>query len=457
MKYFKATGLWFPRDEPDNRVAGTLRFSGAGLHLKLLGGFQGGWSPDVQTYGVIQGVVGDSPYGEFVSLHDGFQTSKSLRSQGIGYEVIQFRQAYLGDDYITDEGIEADAIALTTTYLYDWARIKSVTEFKLNYPTWNEAVIQYGLPEPTRFQIADAALLVVNSCSSRIGLRSASLQADCSISVTPMTPLGVRAITGRFVQRFCDLVSFATDRPNAIEEVTLTRRKTAQVSKSHHLLYDRIFRSKGERDGLHEGDMLFSLGEAVGAGLNIFQSWLDFADSHGPFCTAYFSNLYAPPRYLDEKFQRLVSAFTLLCGSDPVAAPQIDRFIEDVGRAIHSRFSEREREYLVHLIPTTAQARMLLDMRRFLEEHGHLMGQVITDFDWFVRAVSNTLRYIETKEPPEDRPHLAGPELYYAMQKIRLLMKIRVLGELGFDAGQIAFFIERNKEFLHLRASASTV
>ena len=133
MKFFKASGLWFPANEPENRVAGTLRFSESGLQLKLLGGFQGGWSPDVQAYGIIQGVVGDSPYGEFVSLYDCFQTSKSLRSQGIGSEIIRCDRAYMGNDYLFEEDAEIRSISLTTSFLTTGLGRKTLTSLSSAY------------------------------------------------------------------------------------------------------------------------------------------------------------------------------------------------------------------------------------------------------------------------------------------------------------------------------------
>jgi len=452
MKLFRASGLWFRADEPENRVAGTLRFSESGLRLKLLGGFQGGWSPDAQWYGIIQGVVGNSPYGEFVSLYDCFQTSKSLGSQGIGSETIRCGRAYMGDDYLFEEDAEIRSISLTTSFLYDWARTKDVNELKFSLPPWNEVGIQNGFPEPVRFDIDDAIVLVVVSYSSHSSTRAAGIRATSSISITPRTTLRARAIAGKFVQRFCDLLSFATDRPNAVEEVTLTQTKGTGVSKRHHLLYDRIFRLQDERSGLYEGDMLFSLIEAIEAGLNIFQGWLDFTNKHAEFCTVYFASLYAEPKYLDEKFQRMISAFTLLCGSLSDATPQTIQFVEDISRTFNKSFTDKDRLLLCHLLPTPPKVQLTLDMRRLLEEHARLMGQVISDFDEFVMAVSTTLRYIETREEPQGHSKLEGAKLHYAMQKIRLLIKILVLGQLGFDGSGVASFIERNKDFLHMKA-----
>jgi len=452
MKLFKASGLWFRADEPENRVAGTLRFSESGLQLKLLGGFQWGWSPDVQAYGIIQGVVGDSPYGEFVSLYDSFQTSKSLRSQGIGSEIIRCERAYIGDDYLFEEEADIRSISLATSYLYDWARLMDVSDFKLGLPPWNEVGIQNTFPEPVRFDIDDAAVLVGVSFSSHSSSRAAGIMATSSISITPGTSLRARTIIGKFVQRFCDLLSFATDRPNAVEEVTLTQSKGIGVSKKHSLLYDRVFQLKDQRSGLNKGDMLFSLSEAVEAGLNIFQRWLDFTNKNAKFCTVYFASLYAEPKYLDEKFQRLMSAFTLLCGSLSQATPQTIQFVEEIRRTFYNSFTDKDSLLLHHLLPTPPKVQMTLDMRRLLEEHARLMGQVISDFDEFVMAVSTTLRYIETREEPQGHSKLEGAELHYAMQKIRMLIKILVLGQLGFERSRVASFIERNKDFLHLKA-----
>jgi|SRR5579864_6170178 len=255
-----------------------------------------------------------------------------------------------------------------------------------------------------------------------------------------------------FAQRLCDLVTFATDRPNAVEEVKLTCSTDSGVSNQHRLLYDRIFKSKGEPDRLFERDMLFSLGEALDAGLNIFQKWIDFTKTHGAFCTVYFGSMYAEPRYLGEKFQRLMSAFMLLSASISEPMPETVQFAEDVRKAIFAHFTSEERELLAHVFPSPAHAQMTLIMRKLLEENRGLMCPVVEDFDDFVKAASNTLRYFETREELSERLHLGGAKMYYAMQRIRLLIKILVLRQLGFDDRRVTSLIERNSDFVHLVA-----
>jgi ApeA N-terminal domain 1 len=432
-------------------VAGTLRFSASGLRLKLLGGFQGGWSPDVQRYEMIQGVVGDSPYGVFVTLYDNIQENKSIKSQGIGSETIVCTRAYVGDDYLLENATGIASFAFTTSYLYDWARIKGVNDIQWNPPSWKEVDLRYSSSEPTRFEIGDTVALVGFSYTSHGASRVASIRVKASISVTPRSSVAPNEINGK-IQSFCDLLTFATDRPNAVQEVSLDDRRDIGVSKRYHLLYDRIFRVKGEKGPLFESDMLFSLRESLDAGLNLFQRWLEFTKKHGAFCTIYFANLYAQPPYLDEKFQLLISAFTLLCESLFERSQHASRFVEDTDRALACHFSDREREILGHVLPSVSQVETTLHIRRLLEEHGRLMGQIIGDFDEFVKAVSDTLRFIETRDERQERPYLEGGNLYYAMERIRVLIKILVLRELGFDEGRVVSFIERSKSFFHLKA-----
>src|SRR4051794_5866166 len=106
MKYFKASGLWFLGDAPQNRVAGTLTYSEYGLYLRLLGGFRGGWSPGVETYPLIHGVVSKNPYGEFVILSDCFTKRTKLSSAGIGSETIYCNRGIAGDAHLRPDHAE---------------------------------------------------------------------------------------------------------------------------------------------------------------------------------------------------------------------------------------------------------------------------------------------------------------------------------------------------------------
>ena len=133
MKHFKASGLWFRSDDQRKRVAGTLQYSSDGLHLKLIGSLTEGWRPRSHVYDKIFGVVGDCPFGSFVTLFDSFTKSSKINNMGIGSEIIHSNTAIIGNDHIKGESAPPmESIDLSFSYLSDWA---GVTRYELDTPS----------------------------------------------------------------------------------------------------------------------------------------------------------------------------------------------------------------------------------------------------------------------------------------------------------------------------------
>ena len=103
MRHFEASGLWYPFDDPANAVGGTLKFDDKGLHLFLLGSFRQGWSAQRERYPIIHGVVGQSPYGAFVTLIDNFRTGHQFNTVGATSEKITCNIATVGNCHLPAE------------------------------------------------------------------------------------------------------------------------------------------------------------------------------------------------------------------------------------------------------------------------------------------------------------------------------------------------------------------
>lgn len=59
MKVFQSTGLWYLPSKPDEKIAGTLRYSpDDGLHLSLTGSLAESF--DAQPFSLIYGVLAQS-------------------------------------------------------------------------------------------------------------------------------------------------------------------------------------------------------------------------------------------------------------------------------------------------------------------------------------------------------------------------------------------------------------
>lgn len=447
MKYFTANGLWFPADNPKNRVAGTHRHSEHGLRLRLMIGFRGGWTPEFESYPVIHGVVGKNPYGEFITLIDCFTTRRKLSSAGIGLEVIHCNWGIAGDSHLSPDYDEFDALNVRFSYLDDWFGRKG-TAVKFVPGEGFGLDVSYRQPEPVRLPIDQATLTLGMAAGSNQDTHRITISEEAHVFVKPLPRLTAERLLSAYVRPLQDLLSFATDTPNAAEEIELQGAKVlrgkVERNRKYHLLHEPIFRPKQKRDRLASDDMLFTFDEAQEADLNIFERWFRLSERHKAFHTVYFAWLYAPPRYLSERFAALLSAFTLLTTSTGEVLQRTAAFLEEVHNLAASRFTEEERVRLDPILPTGSEIELPSRLLGLLERHRPLMGQVVgDDLPRFVKSVSETLAFLRRRTIADDCTPLRGEQLLEAMGKIRILIKIVLLEEIGFDEGRIAKFIKR--------------
>ena len=457
MKHFKASGLWFRSDDQRKRVAGTLQYSSDGLHLKLIGSLTEGWRPRSHVYDKIFGVVGDCPFGSFVTLFESFTKSSKINNMGIGSEIIHSNTAIIGNDHIKGESAPPmESIDLSFSYLSDWA---GVTRYELDTPSAageGRLSIHFNRPETLLIRTEEETLNIGFSVKTSHRSHEASIRDEAHIIIRPAARLNHQELIDRYMRLVQNLLTFATDTPNAVDNVVLSGMRTGQSpsdwGNKFHFAFRPIFEIKKKQDTLGPRDMLFSLAESQEAGLNIFQSWSEFTRKHEAFCTVYFSSLYAQPSYLDERFLRLMSAFTLLCRSLAGVSSRAMQVMTGVNAVLAGLFTDGERKLLGHVIPVESEVEMPFHLMNLLNEHGDLMNQIIgEDPPAFVKSITDGLSYVERRVTSGDSRPPQGVDMINAMHKIQILIKIVVLKELGFDQAKVAKIIERSRYFEHLK------
>jgi ApeA N-terminal domain 1 len=450
MKHFEASGLWYPADDPTNAVGGTLKFDDKGLKLFLLGSFRQGWSPDVERYSIIHGVVGGSPYGAFVTLIDSFVTGQQFNMVGATSESIRCHAAMVGNCHLPEEARHYELVELDFSYLTEWV---GLTGLKLDWMPADRrtCVVTYHKPDSVKFTFGDKTLTLAFTFNASKEAHKTSLSESARLVVEPVGDLTPETLIQYDIRTLQNLLSFATDTPNEIEEIAYSAETGERgITPQLNLIYDPVFKLKERQSDLHVFDMLFTFGDTQSIGMNVFQNWLDFSRKHKAFCELYFGYIYSKPKYLDDRFARVVTAFTLLCSSLGEASPKAGLFLGAVEAAVKAHFPEEERDYLNHLIPSWSKVDMSICLLSLLKENSDLMSQVIGDFSDFIRAVSDTLGFVERRVEGV-RPPLKGSSLLYSIKKIDMLIKIVILNELGFDQDLVKTLVGRNSQLSHLK------
>jgi ApeA N-terminal domain 1 len=448
MKHFESNGLWFPADDSANAVGGKLHYDSEGLNLRLLGSFREGWSAGQERYPTIRGVVDENPYGTFVTLFDCLRTHSRISMPGITSETIRSGRAAIGITHLPDGPFHFETLQVLFSYLKDWVGQSGI---KCNVIKPTNGSVNYTEPEVLTFAFGDAKLSLAPSVTWKQRMHQVSLDEETTILIDPIGDHSPAELGGDRIQVLQNLLTFATDTPNEIEDMIYRGTGDAQgMRPPYHVVFEPIFRLSKDKTWLRPSDMLFTLRDSQSQNINIFQSWLDFTERNSSFCTVYFANLYSEPRYLDDRFVSLMLAFTLLTTTTAEVSERTQSLIDDIEAVLKSRFRDDEREILGHIIPTGPEIEMPHHLLHLLQENADTMGSFIEDFSVFVRAVSDTLAFFKRRSEGKRR-HLEGVNLIHATLKMRTLIKVLVLKELGFGNDVVRSLVMRNNRMNYLR------
>jgi hypothetical protein len=448
MQHFESAGLWSLEGDFSHSVGGTLILDDDGLRLELLGGFSSDWTAGVERYPNIHGVVGGNPYGVYVTLIDSIRQHTKYNMAGLMSETIRCGRAIIGATHLQDRAFNFELLEIMLSHLKDWVGVTGITfdvSGNLDY------TITYTKPVLPSFAFGDKKLTLAPNVGASRGMHRASLDEEILILLEPVGERLPAELGGEEIQTLQNLLTFATDSTNAIEGITYYGPEDDRgIHPDYHVLFDPVFRLKERKEVLHLTDMLFSLTDTQALGLNIFDKWLDFTVRNRGFCTVYFANLYAEPRFLSDRFAKSMHAFSLLATTTRQISEQTKLFISDIEAASKSRFRDEDRDYVRHVIPTGDEIEMPFHLLRVLHENSEIIGMFIDNADSFVHSVCSSLDYFQRRLGGA-QDHMQGKELLYVTLKIRLVTKIMVLKELGFTADAIKHLIVRNNKIGFLR------
>ena len=160
------------------------------------------------------------------------------------------------------------SIDLRFSYLNDWV---GSGNYELNVPSRDEqafAILYRAFGgEFTQIGAADASLSVWLSAGMNHGRHAASISDDAYILVSPKAPLTSTEIVDRYMRLIQNLITFATDAPNAVDEVVLvgTRAGEPSVDRSNRFyLFSHPIFPLEKTEKLGADDLLFSFADCQG-------------------------------------------------------------------------------------------------------------------------------------------------------------------------------------------------
>lgn len=458
MKRFRVDGLWSKTRDGKGLVPGRLSNGKSGLSLFLYGSLNEGWTPDAPVlYEKLYGLIGAGLEGSYATLFDCHTELATISSSSVRTEKLRCGWAIIGNDLAPEELEGGETLKYEFTYLGDWAAMPH-NRWKVDWSPRNQAPsVQYEGQEPIEFLVDDFKIRVEFMASLFRSRCQSGIRDTCGLTISPAGPGSLNEVSRLHMSRIRNFLTFATDIPNGIDRVILSSKAASDDNaggqKRFALYYAQAGQARRDEHRLHPVDMLFNLADVKSRGLDVFQNWYRFSQSHSSFIDVYFAHVHSPPSLLPDRFRGVMMAFRCLTQmTDP--SEETEMALPGLERA--PTFAEVEpggdKRWLEWASPTRVEMETPSRLLASLERNRGVMSLVIDDFPEFVTRILASLDYVDRRRSRLSATPFRDAELYYAADKVRWLIKFMVLREIGFGDEDLTTIADRNRKFTFLRS-----
>ena len=460
MNAFECTGFWcLPGG--GTPVAGTLHVSSDGdLRLSLIGALgaeRQGFAN--KAHKIILGSVDKSPCGNDVTLTECILTRASLGTYHKTREDYLASRCFFGAHIEKPEDFSFCSALLRLSGLAEWAQaLSGLHREPTSIPTSKDegksiTVATYRVPNRPTGRITGGTVTLNMGVSSKSEARSVSFHEEANLLIELDSPMTADEINGRYVYPLQNLMTFVADRPQVLERLSVWRN--GDVSDWEHNPEIQVVGPRVQPDEIEEerkvvrsDEMLFTYADVDFA--TFLDKWLKLSTSYSESFNIYFGMQYGPPRYIDMTFtlvvQSLMQYFTRTPDGMSLLAKE-ERLLKELLPIIPDHYAT----WLLEHIGTTPYPPLGTVLRPLVERHAPILDPLISGRrDAFVNEAANTLRFIEQRNEADDVAASHGSDLYWLMQKLRILIKASYLSELCIPIDNINRLFQRSVSYQHI-------
>jgi ApeA-like protein/HEPN superfamily Apea-like protein len=439
-------GHWWQPDHADQRVAGTLRLGASGdARLELIGLLTNGHPEN--RYPVVLGITGD---GIPVTLEGLQQVGRSGRSsrfldKPVDTEVLGAAVAYSGAHLETPAERTFDRAYVGFQDLPEWA---GDWPLKDQYgPDPVEVSVRYTRPESREAPIPFGMVRLANGWAVKgDGLRLRTIESNVSFAAEVNEKQALEQWLRRVIHPLRHLLTFATDRPNEVTELSVRTNKYDPTHGTEVEVFYPHNTPEPNVNRVHAFEFLFDaryLGATFGT---VVAKWFKVMDEIGPVVDLFLAPRYRPITFIENHFLNVVAS---------AEAYHRARFSNTVlPREEHSARIEQ----IIALTPSQYQS-WLKDKLAFSNEPAlrerltELLQSVpavlpilgsATEFVRPVVAARNALTHRES-QAAANLP--SGRMLLRYIEETSVLLSACLLKELGFDDERAGNAIRNTRRF----------
>ncbi|HEY9695245.1 MAG TPA: HEPN domain-containing protein [Oculatellaceae cyanobacterium] len=453
LEEFEYRGEWWLPNNPDKKVFGTLKFTPTdGTVLDLISSFVD--SPFDKESSEHHLILGRLSTEEHITLHKCFLHKSSVSLAGFGSCQFYVEKIFIGFHFWDESDLKFESISINYSYLNQWSFINLP---KIEFAQ-EQVAINYKRLETTQpVKINDdwQLSIVVSTYHQYDTLQHININQQTYIVIEPNEKKTFEEFQPviKHIQNFLSLATKELVYPLVINAAKIKTApipqedRTIGVSIIYQLSITPIVIKK-----LMPYHMLFTLSRISSNFQEYIQNWFKRRDILEPIYELYFGTLYNENMYPQQAFLNLVQALEAYHRKNEKMT-KYDLPEQDHQKRLDEIISNVPQEYIEWLKVKLSYSNEI-NLRQRLKEILEICSEVLSDFtseanlfnnkrkkkDFISKAVSirNYLTHYDNHGNDAVKEQASDVKtLIWLSEKVRIVMEICFLIELGFECEQI--------------------
>ncbi len=460
---FEYIGFWWLPDSPQEKVSGILKFDPIkGCTLDLIGTLADIYEGERERYfELIVGVTKDS---KLVSLLRCLEISYGSSTPGFSRATYSIQTILVGHLFNKLDDIVFSDLNLSYTYLNEWVGIAGFkTEEKHNEKGhFVSKTVSYEFPKEIEARIGDCNIKISFMLNDNADVNKVALSQKTLISIHPSQPASFDTTMSKFGY---PLQTFLTLSIGEAVHLLFAEGKTQKVyfdlpDGSVFLKPIEFFRPLPEsiepNKRLQDYQMLFTLKDIADIFETCLQNWFSKEEALRPAYELYFGVMSSKSMYVQHQFLSLVRAIESYHRRTLPGKYVSDEQNQDISKclleAIPPWVEGNFRQSLKQRFKYQHEFSLRKRLSNILDKFTSMVDTFLDNKESFIEAVVNTRNYLTHLDKDSKTFAITEPiELYNMTQKLRAILEVCFMGELGIPSEKIIAIISRNDRFRSLR------
>jgi hypothetical protein len=443
------SGLWFLPEDPATKLPGTLKFNQEeGGSLILTGLFQNDVF-DKNEYHKPVIILGSSTRNEEITLSNCYRIRRERDSTGFRV-TYRIEKIFHGAHFFKEDDIKFKELECIFSYFHYWVDMSNITlKGGADLPL-KEFVITYKQPAPFLIaELSDYKIWIevfpkVPPLSRNI--KKVTLDQDTFLKFEFSNDISLSDGLNKvwLVQRFLSLAINKPTYPLLISGKSEINKKVIDNIVFHpriKLFYEYPGISIEEKT-FSGHDCFFPFpGDRIGAFLS---NWISKSELLNPVYILYFSVIYDPDMYVEEKFLNMVLALESYHRGTMNNITWPESEIDNLRNAIIGATPVKYRSWLKEKLLYINEPSLRRRLKDLCVKYSNCLEKWINDRDKFINDVVVTRNYLIHHDEKLIEQTVKDEKLSLLTFKLKQLVRICLLYEIGFDESSINQLITRS-------------